>query len=162
MKTRHALLAAVTSLVFLSVTARADAPADQYDSFGKTTARIRDRYTLLRWDRFDVPLRNNTTLDDDEKFCQSRTAALGGPGRLPTVKELLTLVDETPHDEVTSGTGVVEPRAIDRNAFPSTPVDHPYVTTAGATGAWAIDFHSGAVTVGTVPQPHYVRCVLAE
>lgn len=162
MRLHRAILVAATSLVFLSVTASADAPPDQYDTFLKTTERIRDRYTVLRWDRFDIVARSTTTLDDDEKFCQTRTTQLGGPGRLPTVKELLTLVDETPHDEVTGGT-TVEARAIDRNAFPGTPVALPYVSTAGAGEFWVVDFTTGTVSVvGQLPQPHYVRCVLAE
>lgn len=160
MRIHKAIVAAAASFVFLSVTANADAPPDQYDTFGKTTVRIRDRWTLLRWDRFDVTMHTGT-LADDEKFCQS-APSLGAPGRLPTVKELLTLVDETPHDEVSTGTGKAEPRAIDRNAFPATPVDLPYATTSGLPNEfWLVDFSTGVVTVGTAV-PHYVRCVVAE
>ena len=160
MKLPRVVLATATGLLLLSVTAGADAPPDQYDTFGKTTDHIRDRHTLLQWDRFDLTVRT-TQLSDDEKFCQAR-ATLGGPGRLPTVKELLTLVDETPHDEIADG-GTASARAIDRNAFPATPVDHDYASTDGKNGFWLVDFHSGVVTVASsAPTEHYVRCVFAE
>ena len=83
------------------------------------------------------------------------------PWRLPTVKELLTLVDETPHDEA-DGQGKVAPHAIDRNAFPATPVDVPYVTAQATTGQlWLVDLRDGHVDVVAPSStgPYRVRCV---
>lgn len=149
------------ALVLSTLSARADAPSGQYNPFTKTSIVIRDRKTFLVWQRYDViPL---GTIEEGELHCESLGPTLGGgTWRLPTVKELLTLVDEEPHLEAGPDGGVGQ-RAIDRNAFPATPVDAPYLAagTLGSNEVWLVDFKDGKVTTGS-PGTYNVRCVRAE
>lgn len=82
-----------------------DAPVDQYAPFDKDSLTIRDNYTRLTWDR-DV----SAELTDVAAtgYCKSGT-------RLPSVKELLSIVDEVRHKEQVNGKEVV--LAVDGPAF---------------------------------------------
>ncbi|CAN5732118.1 hypothetical protein BH09MYX1_BH09MYX1_63800 [soil metagenome] len=161
MRARALLVPFAAAFVCLTLTARADAPAGQYDSFSKASPAIRDKNTLLIWQRYGV-VASNGTLADAVIEC-GKAQSLGGSGRLPTVKELLTLVDEDPHGEASSN-GTVDPRAIDRNAFPATPVDARYLATEAGGGVWLVSFTDGSVQwqSSLTPPRHYVRCVRAE
>jgi hypothetical protein len=86
-------------------------------------------------------------------YCAGVGASLGGIGwRVPTIKELLSIVD-------LSQTGP----AIDPNAFPSTPAEHFWSSSppvGSSSFAWGVDFRSGASGYQhNVSDPNYVRCV---
>jgi hypothetical protein len=89
-------------------------------------------------------------------YCPSPevASALGGTGwRLPTMKELLTLVD--------FGVPIPGP-TIDATAFPGAPAVSFWSATAVETStmtAWRVAFDSGGATTMDVGSPLYVRCV---
>jgi hypothetical protein len=151
---------AVAIAAFPAIAAEDRAPADQYRSFDKDSVEIHDNHTELNWQRRDVAL---TTFDAVE--CPG--------GRLPTVKELLTLVAEEPHAE-SPGPGGGETVAsdgnvykmIDRSAFPLIPVDHTYWTSTRTLGSqqpeqvWTVDFQTGLMVAKAVTgDVGYARCV---
>jgi hypothetical protein len=148
-------LAAVVSL------ARADAPPDQYVLFNSGSLTIADQYTNLVWQR-TVPM---TQYDfwHAATYCQGLSLDGFSNWRVPSYKELLTLVDENPHFEYEYGSLV--PHAIDPNAFPATPVGSPYWTSsmypADTTrgSAYAVDFGTGTGRQEDLKVPLDVRCV---
>ena len=140
--------------------ATADAPRDpsQYEQFDRTSTEIADAFTKLVWDRFRV-LKDRAQADGDF-YCSA--TVFPGAGRLPTVKELLTLVDEEPHLEHDSN--FVPPdvyKAIDQNAFPDTPTKEPYWTSTPAEGGkfYIVDFTTGKTAVRAPTELAYTRCV---
>jgi hypothetical protein len=102
------------------------------------------------------------TFDAAASYCQALSLDGYASGwRVPSYKELLTLVDERPHLEYESGGDV--PKAIDLNAFPGTPTAAgPYWTssTQPATGgAYTVSFVDGTSGLTIKATPLYVRCV---
>jgi hypothetical protein len=85
------------------------------------------------------------------------------PQRLPTYRELLTLVDEDPHDEWNPATSSTSPRYIDPNAFPATPAGPFWSMSPGFTPGTrkVVDFQFGTSTdSATSPNTFaWVRCV---
>ena len=150
-------------LGFLAVTlpAMADAPPLQYLGFDHDAVEITDRQTTLVWARSSVL--KFTTPGDGRSFCDL-TVFPKMNGRVPTVKELLTLVDEEPHVEYDSryGPPFVQ-KSIDPLAFADsrTPTDKPYWTSTAAPGGkfWTVDFTTGKTEARTAPESLYVRCV---
>lgn len=146
----------LAAVVMVSLRAAADAPTNppQYDSFTQDDPTIHDRFTKLEWER-DVG--KNQTHAAALVRC---SAAFGGAaGRLPTVKELLTLIDEDPHVEYEFGTNVT--KLIDQPAFDGTPVDQPYwtQTPADAGKVWTLNFSTGAMTAHDPTANGHTRCV---
>ncbi len=145
--------AAPLALVLLVAPVMADAPPDQYRPFVRTDAEIRDAQTGLIWLRAPTaPVTFGTAL----AACPTGAATY----RLPTVKELLTLVDEQPHDEYENATLV--PKAIDGKAFPQTPSVLFWSGSPNATApttAWAVDFKTGAASTHAKSELHPARCV---
>jgi hypothetical protein len=91
------------------------APKDQYDIFSPDSSTIVDEQTRLEW-------RRETTADVDFNSAEAACAQDAGPGfRLPTLRELLTLVDEQPHRIYVDAQELN--RQIDPNAFPDTRID---------------------------------------
>jgi hypothetical protein len=93
------------------------------------------------------------TLPHAQAFCESLD--LNGPGwRLPTVTELVSLVDRT--------SSRTDP-AIDAEVFPGTISDYFWTATPAnqlTGGEWAIDFTQGDVDALQVDfAAHLVRCV---
>ncbi len=82
----------------------ADAPADHYSIAVDTVA---DRYTGLTWQRGDSrgALSGLVPFETAERYCAGLTVA-GGGWRVPSVKELATLVDEA---RFGSGAAAVDP-----------------------------------------------------
>jgi hypothetical protein len=149
------LQALAATLVVASVV-RADAPPGQYDTFGRTDTCITDALTLLTWMRTPE---TTTSFADATSKCTAR----GTGWRVPTMNELETLVDETPHDELENG--VYLPKAIDANAFPGTPVTSAYWTSSAVSGAigemWTVGFQDGSTAPSAVATPSLeVRCVI--
>jgi hypothetical protein len=139
-----------TALLLWSWRGRADAPAGRYTV---TDGTVLDTKTRLVWQQtVDLP-RNWQAATD---YC--RTSTLPGTGwRLPSVNELMTLVDAT------NATNNV---IIDQTAFPNTPtaaLHYWSLTSPGEdnTRAWTIQFGLG-VTVDagkSVASTVRARCV---
>ena len=147
----RALLAAI----LLALPAAADAPRNppQYDRFDADSVTISDAFTGLLWDRKSV-IRGVTFDLADCSFVTSLPL-----GRLPTVKELLTLVDEDPHLEYEAGANVM--KMIDQPAFDKTPVDLPYWTSTPAPGGmfWPVSFATGVAAPRDKTLKGNARCV---
>lgn len=152
---------ATVALVAVVSLARADAPPDQYTLFSSANLTIIDNYTKLIWQRTPPP--TTATFAGAASYCQG--LALDGyvSWRVPSYKELLTLVDENPHVEYENG--MLVPHAIDPNAFPQTAVDTPYWTSsmypanASRNSAYAVDFQDGQAYQQLLTAQLYVRCV---
>lgn len=96
---------AALSQVTLAATAHADVPPGRYTF---TTDTVTDSKTGLVWQRQVTA--TNYDQDGGAAYCQSLALA-GGGFRLPTIEELLSIVDDTR----------LSP-SIDTTAFPSTPI----------------------------------------
>jgi hypothetical protein len=122
-------------------------PAARYDIQPET---VRDLGTGLVWQR-SVP-DGTVTLDEARSTCDQLDLS-GQPGwRLPSMTELLTLIDET----------AGEAPAIDTTAFPNTPSEGFWSTSdfGGAPGmAWQVYFDSGNGLYGLSDAQFRVRCV---
>ena len=114
-----------------------------------STDTVLDTKTALTWQRNVVA--TTYTWAGAATYCQNFN--LGGMvWRLPTVKELQSLVDIR----------AVSPPAIDTVAFPNTPANYfwsssPYA--ANTSFAWVVDFNGGDTTTNNVPPSYQVRCV---
>lgn len=144
-------LGAMATLAILRVT-HASAPADQYAEFARSSTEIADRQTKLLWLRTPA---SGFTFDQAKAYCLSRTPA---GFRLPTAKELLTLVDEEPHEEYVA-TRVVT-RYADQSAFGGFP-DSLFWTSnqEDSTKAYVLSFQDGTLLTNLVGQSVSVRCV---
>jgi hypothetical protein len=150
----------LAGVVALSSLARADAPPDQYNLFNLNTVIIEDLNTGLHWQRYPsltpVPWAGTFGVCDSVSLDTYTTG-----WRVPSYKELLTLVDEVPHTEYENGALVQ--KAIDPNAFPGTAVDTPYwsssVPASQPTNGYAVNFHTGVPQLQDTLTSFYVRCV---
>lgn len=132
------------------LTARALAPSPHY---ALSAGTVYDNGTKLTWQR-SVPA---TTYGWDQAatLCSSgEVTSLGGSGwRLPTKKELLTLVDYS----------VAPPGpTIDVTAFPDTPAGSYWSISplaASVPGRWFVDFAHGYAADYAEGPTSYVRCV---
>ena len=130
-----------------SPAATAAAPAGRY-TVGTDT--VLDTLTHLTWQRGAAPAPYSWSAAGT--YCQ--TLSLGGFSagwRLPAIKELDTLVDDS-----------VSNPAIDSAAFPSTPATYFWSSSPGAydtSSAWVVYFNDGNTTYGNVTNGHQVRCV---
>ncbi len=133
------------------------APAGRYTvSGGGPTATVYDTQTKLTWQQTptsDAGTFPKMTQAAAESYCAS--VVLGaGAGRLPTVNELLTLVDySAPHGGVA---------VIDATAFPGTPAGFFYTSTlvAAAGAGRIVNFYQTQVwTAASTTTPEYFRCV---
>lgn len=138
----------------LALPASAYAPSDQYDGFVGEDEEITDNYTKLVWDR------NQGEYPATLTFEAARSACAAEDKRLPSLKELLTIVDEAPWFKYTNLRN--EPRFIDKNAFESTPKD-PFWTSSEVQGAtddvYTVDFSTGFVKDASKGDERRVRCV---
>ena len=146
--------AVFAALVFFVVPAVADAPRGQYERFDSKSVTIKDTFTKLEWDRRSIV---KSAQDLAGGACNGRPA--NPKYRLPTVKELLTILDEEPHLEYEFGKEVS--KVIDQLAFPDTPVDLPYWTSSPAAGGqfWTLSFANGLMEPRPIGDALYVRCV---
>jgi len=164
-RVRARAVVGLTGVGLLASVARADAPGDQYGLFSGNSVTIYDTYTRLTWQR-DTQLQT-MTFDEAAAHCASLSlGSLPSGWRVPSYKELLTIVDEAPHVDYLDWPYV--PKAIDRNAFPdsspdSTPVDAPYWTSSisppPSPKAYAVNFQDGTATVQQLNYLAYARCV---
>lgn len=155
--TRSIRLLFLSALVLVTTPLMADAPQDQYEPFVKAATEIHDVQTSLAWQR--EQLANLTR----KPYAAAQNACTSWGGRLPTVKELLTLVDEAPFKDYEFGSTV--DNAIDQNAFRySTNADQPYWTGTPSNVAgerWGVSFKDGTMVSlkENDATGFYVRCV---
>jgi hypothetical protein len=112
---------------------------------------VYDVNTKLTWQQ--SPPTTKYTWADADAYCKALGATITGAGwRLPTMKELLTIVDYSRHSP-----------AIDPSAFPATP--STYFWTALKAGdptvAWGVNFGTGSIYNYTFSPDHTLeaRCV---
>ena len=121
---------------------------DDASAYSMTGDVAHDESTGLTWQRRVE--HDNYSWRDAGHHC-STLDSNGGGWRLPSVRELLSLVD----------VGRVEP-AIDTSAFPDTPSEFFWSSspsTAPAGTAWGVNFTRGASAAGLVGTEAHVRCV---
>ena len=138
-------LAAVTVVVALTASADANAPAGRYTTSGGTGY---DTKTRLTWQQAVAP--GTYTWAGAKTYCAGLN--LGGTGwRLPTAKELQTIVDDSQTNP-----------AIDTTVFPSTPSDYFWSSSplaGSSSNAWVVYFDYGHGYNRVVSSPYLVRCV---
>jgi hypothetical protein len=148
-------LAGTASVLTFAILARGHAPPDQYDTFGSQAQFIDDPHTHLTWQRV---LDSNST---DQQSALAKCASSGQ--RLPTYRELLTIVDEDPHDEWDPESGAPIPRYIDPDAFPGTPPAAFWTMSPGAGNNKpkfkVVDFGDGTTTELSSSSTAFYRCV---
>jgi hypothetical protein len=124
----------------------APAPEHRYELRGDGTAL--DVQTRLTWQVAADAAEHDWA---EAKVVCSRLALAGGGWRLPTMKELQTLIDESTTDP-----------AIDVRAFPGAPHESYWTSTplADPPGyAWFVSFSAGVAYNSMVERGHLVRCV---
>jgi hypothetical protein len=137
---------AVMTLLLHGPDVRANAPAGRYTI---SNGSVFDTKTKLTWQQV-VPAETLKTAADAQTYCAGLGATLGGTGwRLPTLKELYTLIDYSqataPH--------------IDPTAFPNTPTDW-FWSLSKSPKQLIFSFDSGVIYLGDIgPGPWETRCV---
>ena len=145
-------LAAVAVVVALTASADASAPAGRYvvTSGGTGNGTVYDTKTKLTGQQ-TVPS-TAYTWANAKTYCAGVGASLGGTGwRLPTCKELQTIVDDSQTNP-----------SIDTTAFPSTPAAWFWSSSpvAGSSSyAWGVYFDFGDTYGYDITNTNYVRCV---
>ena len=141
-------LRGLVGLMFLGGVASATAPAGRY-TIGSGT--VKDNKTGLTWQRLAAVPTTTYTWANAKSYCPT----LGNGWRLPTVTELMTLVD------FSTAAGTLR---IDTAAFPDTATglvyywsSSPYV--ADTTLARAVSFAAAFASTDFVTASDYVRCV---
>jgi len=126
--------------------ARAAAPAGRYTV---TSDIVTDNVTHLVWE--SAASTTTQTWSDAATYCQGRTTGGLSGWRLPTIRELLSIVD---------------PRAcsqsIDTTVFPNTPSSAFWSSTlisGDSSYAWGVNFDGGGMGAHNVGGYSYVRCV---
>lgn len=139
----------------------ADAPPGRYAVSGGV---VTDTKTGLHWTQSFSPETHiwdaSGSTGSAQNYCSTMS---GGPWRLPSLNELMTLVDFT----VAANDSSVTP--IDPIAFPATPVPNYFVVWTstpgqvpgqpGTPGAYYVAFNYGFSNVLMASQPSYVICV---
>lgn len=146
--TKRPLLLTLVAAALFAPSSLAKAPYDQYERFETSSDTIVDAFTHLTWTR---------AVAKPEVPYGEAEAACVAPYRLPTVKELQTLVDEQPAN-------LSVRRYIDSDAFPpeTTPISSPYwsATKTGNGGErYVVNFATGGAEVRAPDKPSFYRCV---
>ncbi len=106
---------------------------------------VYDAATELSWEQ--SPTRSSRTLADAEAYCR----AFGSSFRLPTMKELQTVVDRARHTP-----------AVDITVFETVLPDLYWTSTplaGSSTDSWLVEFGSGASTFGSSDDSYLTWCV---
>lgn len=153
---RFALVLALVPILAVALVpslGSADAPIGQYTATTTPDATVTDNKTLLVWQRVDDG--NTYTWANAKTHCTGLNAmSFGGFStgwRLPTIKELQTIVD----DEVATGP-TIDP------VFTGTVADFYWSTTPGASApsvAWSVNFGDGYTGDNVLATTYRVRCV---
>ena len=133
LKFGSALIIAATGLISLLSSTRASAPPGRYTVLNGT---VRDNHTGLVWEQTPRP-----------GGWESGCAQVGS--RLPTVAELLSIVDRTAHSPAADGVFVTPLGGY----WTST----PFVATPGEV--WVVEFQDGTSEHHPPTGVRYVRCV---
>jgi len=139
---RWLLLAA---LALFALPGRADAPAGR---FVAANGAVTDTMTLLVWQQVDDNM--NRTWASARTYCTDLTLGGSSVWRLPTVKELQTLVDHERTDPS------IDPEFTDTDQgfyWSTTPL------AGSASGAWFVYFGDGYAGDSDVSNTYRVRCV---
>jgi hypothetical protein len=144
---RSLRLLTLTSTVVSASSVCANPPIGRYNVGAET---VIDTKTKLVWQR-TVPLATYSW-QEAKGYCAALGGSLGGTGwRVPTVKELQTIVDDSRADP-----------AIDVAAFPDTP-SIAFWSSSPLLGspsyAWNVYFYTGGTYTFYVESPFAVRCV---
>lgn len=124
---------------------RADAPVGQYIISNGT---VFDTKTELLWEQ--NPTISLYTWNDAKAHCQN-LSLMGTGWRLPSMKELQTIVDESRVDP-----------SIDVTAFPNTALEKYWTSTIRAayvTDAWLVAFDYGGTSRESMGLAFRARCV---
>ena len=124
---------------------RADVPSGCYVVANGT---VLDTKTTLTWQQGVDP--GSYSWADAQAYCATLDLD-GGVWRLPSMKELLTIVDFTRADP-----------AIDPAAFPDTPSDYFWSSSpvaGSSTAAWGVNFNKGSAGTAPLDFTARVRCV---
>ena len=144
---RLPIYAGVAMALAVSADARAGAPPGHFTDLGDGT--VKDNATSLVWQR-DLADGGGKTWAAAKTYCQG--LSLGGGGwRLPNVKELQTLGDDSTYNPT-----------IDVTYFPSTPSTYFWSSSVSAldnSSAWVVDFAYGDVLENDQTNSFRVRCV---
>jgi hypothetical protein len=138
------------AVAILATPALAQAPAGRYTTSGGT---VRDGKTHLTWQKTapaDAP-----TWALARSYCSGVGASLGGTGwRVPTLKELLTIVDDSGvSPSIDSATFDAASADSSSSFWSASPVSGP------AGYAWIVDFAGGVSFSRAVSETASVRCV---
>lgn len=139
------LIVSLTVALFGIRQGHANAPPGRYIV---TDFTVVDTRTGLVWER-QGPAAAQTSANA-ESYCQNSTLE-NAQWRLPTMKELQTLVDESQSSP-----------AIDLVAFPVTPAGEFWTSSTVASFSilnWTINFVDGDTSFGSGNKTAYVRCV---
>ncbi|MBL9039684.1 MAG: DUF1566 domain-containing protein [Archangium sp.] len=134
----------VVCVALLAFAAEAGAPPGRYTLEAE---RVRDTTASLTWQR---------AASGPMAFSDAQAACAGASPsgwRLPTIKELQTLVDYR---------AVPPAPAIDAAAFPSTPGEAFWSSTpllGSASTVWVVDFATGVTATAATSAMGRVRCV---
>jgi hypothetical protein len=146
MNARLALALAVVGIAAaLTFFAHADAPAGRYTIANGT---VYDTKTKLTWQQ--AVTSTMYTWAAAKTYCAGLSLA-GSGWRLPTAKELQTIVDESRTNP-----------SIDTTAFPSTPSTYFWSSSllvGSSSSAWLVPFYYGGAYDYEVSVPGYARCV---
>lgn len=134
----------------MATLASAAAPAGRYSIANGT---VFDTKTKLTWQQ--VAAQDLVSWSDAKTYCAGLGTSLGGTGwRVPTIKELQTIVDFSRAAP-----------AIDSDAFPST-LSRGYwasstgiVAAGGVTTQYRVDFSYGYASTVRTTETNLVRCV---
>jgi hypothetical protein len=148
MNTSSRFCGAVAVFAFvLTASAEASAPAGRYVVAGGTVTDIK---TKLVWQQ-TAPSATYTWANA-KAYCQNVGGSLGGTGwRLPTIKELQTIVDESRPNP-----------SIDPTAFPVAPAAFFWSSSpvpGSPSLAWDVDFVLGYAASVAMTNAFDVRCV---
>jgi len=147
MKAHVPRFVAAVAVIVVALTASADAnaPAGRYTTANGT---VYDTKTKLTWQEA-VPT-GTYTWANAKAYCAG--LSLNGTGwRLPTIKELQTIVDDSQANP-----------SIDTTAFPSTPANWFWSSSplvGSSSNAWLVYFDYGFTYLNFVSNTNYVRCV---
>jgi Protein of unknown function (DUF1566) len=137
------------------VRAGGSAPAAQYTTASGT---VFDTKTKLTWQQTDLPTAYNWM--DAKSYCQNVVgASLGGTGwRVPTIRELQTIVDDSRSYPSIDLTAFPKPRG--SGFWSSSPgVARPSSADPVGLVSWSVEFGYGATGAGYVTGSIGVRCV---
>ena len=155
---RTSLPRLLVAAMFFALPVSAAAPISgddrQYDFFQDLDTEITDRFTKLVWDRPRV-------YPPAVTYAAARLRCASAGKRLPTAKELLTLVDEEPHEEYDGSRLVV--KRIDPAAFRRTPTDVDFWSSSVLPNnrIVTVSFGDGEIHDASEGGAGYVRCVFS-